>query len=55
MLCLFSGIVTSVAYWPTKLVQSGKIVLFKLHFWDAGENAIKKFDHILPVSMILVL
>ncbi|XP_072046638.1 ciliogenesis and planar polarity effector 2-like [Amphiura filiformis] len=42
------GIVTSVAYWPAKLKESGKIVLFKLQFWDAGENAIKKFDHILP-------
>ena len=27
-----------------------KLVLFKLQFFDAGENALKKFDHILPVS-----
>ena len=26
--------------------------MFKLHFWDAGENALKKFDHVLPVSNI---
>lgn len=54
------GIVTSVAYWPGKLVETNQVVLFKLHFWDAGENAIKKYDHILPacqdsVSAILFL
>ena len=26
-----------------------KIVMFHLQFWDAGENSLKKFDHIMPV------
>ncbi|XP_071805494.1 ciliogenesis and planar polarity effector 2-like [Asterias amurensis] len=42
------GIVSSVVFWPAKLLHSDKVLLFRLQFWDAGENAIKKFDHILP-------
>ncbi|CAH1239612.1 RSG1 [Branchiostoma lanceolatum] len=42
------GIQTTVLYWPAKLVQREKVIMFKLHFWDAGEQALKKFDHILP-------
>ncbi|XP_014665016.1 PREDICTED: REM2- and Rab-like small GTPase 1 isoform X2 [Priapulus caudatus] len=42
------GIQTQVVYWPAKLVQTNKIVMFRLHFWDAGDAALKKFDHILP-------
>ncbi|XP_038079251.1 ciliogenesis and planar polarity effector 2-like isoform X2 [Patiria miniata] len=42
------GIVTYVVYWPVKLLHSDKVLLFRLQFWDAGENAIRKFEHILP-------
>ncbi|CAB4008150.1 REM2- and Rab-like small GTPase 1 isoform X2 [Paramuricea clavata] len=40
------GIQTTLIYWPAKLVSSSKVVLFKLHFWDVGDSAMKKFDHI---------
>ena len=46
---LFSGIQTSVVYWPAKITTLDRVVMFKLHFWDAGESALKKFDHVLPV------
>ncbi|XP_071946014.1 ciliogenesis and planar polarity effector 2-like [Antedon mediterranea] len=43
------GLQTSVVYWPVKLAdRNGKVVMFKLQLWDAGENILKKFDHILP-------
>ena len=45
------GIQTSVTYWPAKLTNSEEIVLLNLEFWDTGEKALRKFDHILP-SMI---
>jgi GTPase SAR1 family protein len=43
------GIRETNVYWPTKIRD--KIVLFKLQLWDAGENSIKKYSHILPVSV----
>ncbi|XP_022090318.1 REM2- and Rab-like small GTPase 1 isoform X3 [Acanthaster planci] len=42
------GIVTSTVYWPVKLLHPDKVLLFCLQFWDAGDNAIRKFEHILP-------
>ncbi|CAH3156722.1 unnamed protein product [Porites evermanni] len=42
------GIQTSVVYWPAKLKESQKVVMFKLQFWDCGEHAVRKYDHILP-------
>lgn len=48
-----TGIQTQVVFWPAKLVDTGKIIMFRLQFWDAGDAALKKFDHILPVSIIL--
>ncbi|XP_067049386.1 ciliogenesis and planar polarity effector 2-like isoform X1 [Acropora muricata] len=42
------GIQTSVVYWPVKLKDSQKVVMFKFQFWDCGENAIRKYDHLLP-------
>nr|CAD7442176.1 unnamed protein product [Timema bartmani] len=41
-----SGIRKSNLYWPVKIWD--KIILFKLQFWDAGDNSIKKYSHILP-------
>ena len=49
-----AGIQTSIVYWPAKIVDINRVVMFKLHFWDAGENALKKFDHVLPVSNVLL-
>nr|CAD7399133.1 unnamed protein product [Timema cristinae] len=40
------GIRKSNLYWPVKIWD--KIILFKLQFWDAGDNSIKKYSHILP-------
>ncbi|KAF4525491.1 hypothetical protein B566_EDAN002351 [Ephemera danica] len=40
------GIRQTIVYWPAKIRD--RIVLFKLHLWDAGENSIKKYSHILP-------
>lgn len=41
-----AGIRKSNIYWPVKIWD--KIILFKLQFWDAGDNSIKKYSHILP-------
>lgn len=42
-----AGIRKSNIYWPVKIWD--KIILFKLQFWDAGDNSIKRYSHILPV------
>ncbi len=42
------GIQTTVTYWPAKQIDSEDIVLLSLEFWDTGEKALRKFDHILP-------
>lgn len=47
------GIQTTVVYWPVKLRESGKVLFFRLQFWDCGENALRRFDHLLPVRIIL--
>lgn len=44
------GIQTTVVFWPAKLQASDRVVMFRFEFWDCGESALKKFDHILPVS-----
>lgn len=44
------GIQTTVVFWPAKLQTSDRVVMFRFEFWDCGESALKKFDHILPVS-----
>ncbi|XP_064599239.1 ciliogenesis and planar polarity effector 2-like [Liolophura sinensis] len=45
------GIQTSLVYWPAKIIHLNKVVMFQLQFWDAGENALKKFDHVLPACV----
>nr|XP_009861064.1 LOW QUALITY PROTEIN: ciliogenesis and planar polarity effector 2-like [Ciona intestinalis] len=42
------GIETTIIYWPARLLSTGKLVFFCLQFWDVGDHAVKKFDHILP-------
>ena len=44
------GIQTTVVFWPAKLQVSDRVVMFRFEFWDCGESALKKFDHMLPVS-----
>ncbi|KAL8601904.1 hypothetical protein ACOMHN_020639 [Nucella lapillus] len=42
------GLQTSRVYWPGKIKQLGKTVLFNLQLFDAGETSLKRYDHILP-------
>ncbi|XP_007905417.1 ciliogenesis and planar polarity effector 2 [Callorhinchus milii] len=42
------GIQTRIVYWPGKLKETGRVIMFSFQFWDCGEAALKKFDHILP-------
>lgn len=37
-------------FWPAKLQASDRVVMFRFEFWDCGESALKKFEHMLPVS-----
>ncbi|XP_043917766.1 ciliogenesis and planar polarity effector 2 [Protopterus annectens] len=43
-----TGIQTTVIYWPAKLCDTNRVIMFRYHLWDCGEAALKKFDHILP-------
>uniref|UniRef100_A0A8C7XN87 Ciliogenesis and planar polarity effector 2 n=1 Tax=Oryzias sinensis TaxID=183150 RepID=A0A8C7XN87_9TELE len=47
-----TGIETTVVYWPAKLRDSGRVLFFRLQLWDCGENALRRFDHLLPVGFI---
>lgn len=46
-----AGIQTTTVYWPGKIQQFNKIIMFKLQFWDAGEGSLKKFDHVQPACL----
>ncbi|KAK3911067.1 Ciliogenesis and planar polarity effector 2 [Frankliniella fusca] len=39
------GIRKTNVYWPVKIWD--KTILFKLQFWDAGENSMRKYSHVL--------
>nr|XP_025134671.1 REM2- and Rab-like small GTPase 1 isoform X2 [Bubalus bubalis] len=43
-----AGIQTTVVFWPAKLQASDHVVMFRFEFWDCGESALKKFEHMLP-------
>ncbi|XP_069598164.1 ciliogenesis and planar polarity effector 2 [Ranitomeya imitator] len=43
-----TGIQTSCVFWPVRPADSDRPIVFAFHFWDCGESALKKFDHILP-------
>lgn len=45
------GIQTTVVYWPVKLRENGRVLFFRLQLWDCGENALRRFDHLLPVCI----
>ncbi|XP_076451466.1 ciliogenesis and planar polarity effector 2-like [Babylonia areolata] len=42
------GLQTSHVFWPGKIKHLGKTVLFNIQLFDAGETALKRYDHILP-------
>ncbi|XP_028854875.1 ciliogenesis and planar polarity effector 2 isoform X2 [Denticeps clupeoides] len=43
-----TGIETTVVFWPVKLKQNGRVLFFRLLIWDCGDNALRRFDHMLP-------
>uniref|UniRef100_A0A8C5MFF8 Ciliogenesis and planar polarity effector 2 n=1 Tax=Leptobrachium leishanense TaxID=445787 RepID=A0A8C5MFF8_9ANUR len=43
-----TGIQTTCVHWPACPRGSERPVIFRLQFWDCGETALRKFDHILP-------
>ncbi|XP_067090956.1 ciliogenesis and planar polarity effector 2 [Osmerus mordax] len=43
-----TGIEATVIYWPVKLRESGRVLFFRLQLFDCGENALRRFDHLLP-------
>ncbi|NP_001085897.1 ciliogenesis and planar polarity effector 2 [Xenopus laevis] len=43
-----AGIQTTCMYWPVRPSGSARPVIFRFQFWDCGEGALRKFDHILP-------
>ncbi|KAJ8401276.1 hypothetical protein AAFF_G00385070 [Aldrovandia affinis] len=43
-----TGIETTVLFWPVKLRDNGRVLFFRLQLWDCGENALRRFDHLLP-------
>ncbi|XP_035242688.1 ciliogenesis and planar polarity effector 2 isoform X1 [Anguilla anguilla] len=43
-----TGIETTVVFWPVKLRDNGQVLFFRLQLWDCGENALRRFDHLLP-------
>ena len=47
------GVRVTTVYWPAKINRS-HIFLFQLDFWDCGETASKKYNHILPVSIFFI-
>ena len=48
-----TGLQTSQLYWPGRIGHLAKTVLFNIHLYDAGETALKRYDHILPVSFVV--
>ena len=41
-------------FWPALIAGSKEPVIFKLKFTDAGESCMSRFNHILPVSCLLL-
>lgn len=42
------GIHITNIYWPVKLINVDKFIMFKLSFWDVGKACSTKYDYILP-------
>lgn len=45
------GIQTTTIYWPGKIVQLNKTVMFQIQFWETGDTSIKKYDHIMSACL----
>ncbi|XP_061905439.1 ciliogenesis and planar polarity effector 2 isoform X1 [Entelurus aequoreus] len=43
-----TGVETTQVYWPVKLRESSRVLFFRFQLWDCGENALRRFDHLLP-------
>jgi len=41
------GVRTTQVYWPARV--AGKLLLFRLQLWDAGDAAVRKYGHVYPV------
>ena len=39
-------------YWPARV--AGKLLLFRLQLWDAGDAAVRKYGHVYPVCRWLI-
>ncbi|XP_021273222.1 REM2- and Rab-like small GTPase 1 [Numida meleagris] len=42
------GIEVTTLFWPAVPLGSQRPVLFQLRFWDCGDSALRKFEHLLP-------
>lgn len=45
------GVRVTQVYWPCLLTprpQVSHLATFKLHFWDAGDSAVRKYSHVYP-------
>ncbi|ESO12795.1 hypothetical protein HELRODRAFT_159380 [Helobdella robusta] len=47
--CETPGIQISTIYWPVKMIPAGTITIFKLNFWDVGDNSLLRHDYIVDV------
>ena len=47
------GVRVTTVYWPAKI--RNQIHLFHLDLWDCGEAATKKYNHILPVILKILI
>lgn len=46
------GVRVTQIYWPCLLTPRpgmNQLATFKLHFWDAGDSAVRKYGHVYPV------
>ena len=43
------GVRVTNVYWPAKVANEQRVLVFNLELWDSGEAATKKYNHILPV------
>ena len=45
------GICVTHLYWPVKMPDRDKFLIFNLGMWDVGKLCSAKYDYILPVSL----
>jgi len=43
------GVRVTHVYWPARITARQQLVTFKLHLWDAGDSAVRKYGHVYPV------